>query len=97
SFKFFNGTTEELVVDNMLTAVTERKGKLVRFNDKFLDFLRPLPVKKSSTLAGEKVPNYGRYNFLNISSVLIFFQKTIKKIPSSLNFFLAVDLIVNQN
>ena len=40
AFSFFNGTTEEIVVDNMLTAVTERCGSVIRFNDAFLDFLR---------------------------------------------------------
>ena len=40
AFFFFGGTTEEIVVDNMLTAVIERQGSLVRFNDAFLDFLR---------------------------------------------------------
>jgi hypothetical protein len=28
------------VVDKMLSAVTERQGPLIRFNDAFLDFLR---------------------------------------------------------
>jgi len=45
TFLFFGGTPEELVVDNMLTAVSERKGPLVRFNDAFLDFLLPFCVK----------------------------------------------------
>jgi hypothetical protein len=40
AFAFFNGTPEEIVVDNMLTAVTERCGSVIRFNDAFLDFLR---------------------------------------------------------
>jgi transposase len=40
AFLFFNGTPNEIVVDNMLTAVIERQGGLVRFNDAFLDFLR---------------------------------------------------------
>jgi len=39
-FEFFGGTSEELVVDNMLTAVSERVGRIIRFNEKFLDFLR---------------------------------------------------------
>ncbi len=43
-FSFFGGTPEELVVDNMLTAVIERVGKILRFNDAFLDFLRPLKI-----------------------------------------------------
>lgn len=44
AFRFFGGTPRELVHDNTLTAVTERDGPLVRFNDAFLDFLRPFNV-----------------------------------------------------
>ena len=40
AFIFFGGTPKEVLVDNMLTAVIERKGSIVRFNDAFLDFLR---------------------------------------------------------
>ena len=40
AFLFFGGTPQEIVVDNMLTAVIERRGSIVRFNDAFLDFLR---------------------------------------------------------
>jgi transposase len=40
AFKFFHGTPEEIVVDNMLTAVTERCSNVIRFNDAFLDLLR---------------------------------------------------------
>ena len=40
AFLFFGGTPQEIVVDNMLTAVIERQGSMVRFNDAFLDFLR---------------------------------------------------------
>jgi transposase len=40
AFLFFGGTPEQIVVDNMLTAVIERHGAIVRFNDAFLDFLR---------------------------------------------------------
>lgn len=43
-FIFFSGTPKELVVDNMLTAVTERYGKIIRFNEAFLDFLRPFKI-----------------------------------------------------
>ncbi len=43
-FIFFGGSPEEIVVDNMLTAVIERVGKIIRFNDAFLDFLRPLKI-----------------------------------------------------
>lgn len=44
AFKFFGGTPTEIIVDNMLTAVTERQGLIVRFNDAFLDFLRPFAI-----------------------------------------------------
>lgn len=44
AFCFFQGTPKELVTDNMLTAVTERVGPLIRFNESFLDFLRPLAI-----------------------------------------------------
>ena len=40
AFLYFGGTTEELVMDNMVTAVTERVGSMIRFNEAFLDFLR---------------------------------------------------------
>lgn len=38
AFLFFGGTPNEIVVDNMLTAVTERVGTIIRFNEAFLDF-----------------------------------------------------------
>ncbi len=44
AFMFFGGSPKELVVDNMLTAVVERQGRIIRFNDAFLDFLRPLKI-----------------------------------------------------
>jgi len=44
AFRFFGGTPEEIVVDNMLTAVIERQGSLIRFNDAFLDFLRVFKI-----------------------------------------------------
>jgi transposase len=40
AFQFFGGTPRELVHDNMLTAVVERDGPLVRYNEAFLTFLR---------------------------------------------------------
>ena len=40
AFLFFGGTPQQIVVDNMLTAVSERQGDIIRFNDAFLDFLR---------------------------------------------------------
>lgn len=44
AFRFFQGTPKELVHDNMLTAVVERQGPLVRFNEQFLEFLRPFQI-----------------------------------------------------
>lgn len=39
AFNYFGGIPNEIVVDNMLTAVTERVGSIIRFNEAFLDFL----------------------------------------------------------
>jgi transposase len=44
AFKYFGGTPQKIVVDNMVTAVISRTGHLVRFNDAFLDFLRPFHI-----------------------------------------------------
>lgn len=42
AFTYFGGTPRELVHDNMLTAVIERDGAIVRYNSAFLDFLRQM-------------------------------------------------------
>lgn len=44
AFSFFEGAPKTIVVDNMLTAVIERQGRVIRFNDRFLDFLKVFPV-----------------------------------------------------
>jgi transposase len=44
AFNFFGGTTREIVHDNMLTAVIERDGPLIRYNEAFLSFLRPFKL-----------------------------------------------------
>jgi transposase len=44
AFCFFQGTPKEIVHDNMLTAVLERHGRLIRFNEAFLEFLRPFAI-----------------------------------------------------
>ena len=44
AFNSFGGLPQEIVVDNMLTAVIERQGCLIRFNDAFLSFLRPFKI-----------------------------------------------------
>ncbi len=41
AFRFFGGTPQKIVVDNMLTCVHERVGRIIRFNGAFPDFLRP--------------------------------------------------------
>lgn len=72
----FGGTAKQIVVDNMLTAVTERQGSLIRFNGRFLEFLRPFkitPVASHVRAAHEKgkiesVIKYLRYNFLPLRS-----------------------------
>ena len=72
AFHFFQGTPKELVHDNMLTAVVERQGPLVRFNERFLEFLRPLQITPIACNVGQpqekgKVEkgamHYIRYNF----------------------------------
>jgi hypothetical protein len=71
AFRFFGGCPRELVVDNMRCAVAERTGRYVRFNDAFLDFLRPLgidPISCNIRSPHEKgkienAVKYLRYNF----------------------------------
>jgi len=60
-----------MVVDNMITAVIERQGSLIRFNDAFLDFLRifnmtPIACNVKSPHEKGKIENiikYIRQNF----------------------------------
>ncbi|MBC2703512.1 IS21 family transposase [Desulfobacula sp.] len=71
AFNYFGGTPKEIVVDNMLTAVTERVGSMVRFNESFLNFLRQFsitPVACNIRAPHEKGKvessiKYLRYNF----------------------------------
>ena len=71
AFRFLNGTPKELLTDNMLTAVTEREGPLIRYNDAFLDFLRPFAIvpraaNPASPQEKGKIENaigYIRHNF----------------------------------
>ena len=71
AFRYFGGTPKEIIVDNMLTAVTERAGTIIRFNESFLDFLRPFgitPVACNIRSPHEKGKvessiKYLRYNF----------------------------------
>jgi transposase len=71
AFQYFGGTPKEILVDNMLTAVTERAGSMIRFNESFLDFLRHfgiIPVACNIRAPHEKGKiessiKYLRYNF----------------------------------
>ena len=77
AFRFLGGTPREIVSDNMLTAVIERDGFLIRFNDSFLEFLRPFaivpyacnvrsPHEKGKVEKG--AIHYIRYNFFPLRS-----------------------------
>jgi len=78
AFIFFGGSPKEILVDNMLTAVIERRGALVRFNDAFLDFLRPFnvtPVACTPAAPNEKgkvesAIKYLRQNFWPLRSFI---------------------------
>ena len=76
ALRFFGGSPDELVVDNMATAVVERLGSVVRFNTAFLAFLRPFgitpvacnpgaPYEKGKVEAGVK---FVRNNFWPLRS-----------------------------
>jgi transposase len=77
AFRYFNGTPKELVHDNMLTAVVERDGPLIRFNEAFLHFLMPfkiVPIACNVARPHEKgkvekgAIHYIRYNFWPLRS-----------------------------
>ena len=76
AWRFFGGTPREVVVDNMLTAVTERVGSLIRFNEAFLEFLRPFKIVPYACHPGnpqekgkvENVIKYVRRNFRPLRS-----------------------------
>ncbi|MEJ2731866.1 MAG: IS21 family transposase [Deltaproteobacteria bacterium] len=71
AFGFFNGCPKELVFDNMPTAVIERQGRLIRFNDTFLQFLSTFKIfpKACNVRAAhekgkvERIIGYVRKNF----------------------------------
>jgi transposase/ribosomal protein L20 len=76
AFLFFSGTAQQIVVDNMLTAVIERQGSIVRFNDAFLDFLRIFKITPIACNPGaphekgkvEAAIKYIRHNFWPLRS-----------------------------
>jgi len=66
AFAYLGGSSEEMVVDNMVTAVVERQGSLVRFNGAFLDFLRifhitPIACNVASPHEKGKIENIVKY------------------------------------
>jgi len=71
AFRYFGGTPKDLVCDNMLTAVIERHDPLIRYNEAFLAFLRPLaitpkachPYSPQEKGKVEKGVGYVRHNF----------------------------------
>ena len=72
AFMFFGGTPKELVHDNLKTAVIERVGDIIRFNEDYLHFLRPFHITPYACGIGNapakgKVEkggiHYVRYNF----------------------------------
>jgi transposase len=77
AFRFFHGSPKELVHDNMLTAVIEREGPLIRFNEAFLQFLLPFKIVPRACNVAQphekgKVEkgaiHYIRYNFWPLRS-----------------------------
>jgi transposase len=77
AFRCFNGTPKELVHDNMITAVIERDGPLIRFNEAFLHFLMPfkiIPIACNVARPHEKgkvekgAIHYIRHNFFPLRS-----------------------------
>jgi transposase len=72
AFIFFGGTTTELVHDNLKTAVIERVGDIIRFNEDYLHFLRPFHIRpyacgvRDASAKGKIEKggvHYVRYNF----------------------------------
>jgi transposase len=76
AFIFFGGSPRELVFDNMPQAVTERQGRLIRFNDGFLDFLTTFKIFPKACNLGsphekgkvERIIGYVRKNFWPLRS-----------------------------
>jgi len=76
ALRFFGGSPEELVVDNMATAVVERLGAVVRFNAAFLTFLLPFSTTPVACNPGapyekgkvESAVKYLRRNFWPLRS-----------------------------
>jgi transposase len=72
AFIFFGGTPKELVHDNLKTAVIERVGGIIRFNEDYLHFLRPFHITPYACAVADPASkgkiekggiHYVRYNF----------------------------------
>lgn len=76
AFVYFGGTPKYILVDNMVTAVIERDRTLIRFNEAFLDFLRPFGINPAACNVRaphekgkvESSIKYLRYNFWPLRS-----------------------------
>jgi transposase len=72
AFVFYGGTATELVHDNLPTAVVDRVGSIIRFNEDYLHFLRPFRIRPYACGIGDAAAkgkiekggvHYVRYNF----------------------------------
>jgi transposase len=76
AFNWFGGCPKQVLVDNMATAVVERLGSMVRFNEAFLDFCRYFNIVPAACNPGapyekgkvESSVKYLRQNFLPLRS-----------------------------
>jgi len=96
AFIFFGGSPKEVLVDNMLTAVIERQGTVIRFNDAFLDFLRIFNITPAACTPGapnqkgkvESAIKYLRQNFwplrsfADLTDVQLQVQKWLKHVAN---------------
>lgn len=62
AFTYFKGTAREIVVDNMLTAVTERVDTIIRFNDAFLEIFNGFGINpQACTVRAPYEKGYASY------------------------------------
>ena len=62
AFIYFDGLPKEVLVDNMLTAVTERVGSIIRFNEAFLNFLGKFSITpRACTVRAPYEKGYASY------------------------------------
>jgi transposase len=96
AFTFFGGSPKEILMDNMLTAVIERQGTVVRFNDALLDFLRifnitPIACTPAAPNEKGKVESAIKYlrnnfwplrSFADLTDVQLQVQKWLKDVAN---------------